>query len=43
MVSTTAFTQANLQHSITASRVLTRTETWHWYGNHGITKAILWA
>lgn len=29
MVSTIAFTQANLQHSITASRVLIRIETWH--------------
>jgi len=27
MVSTNAFTQANLQHSIAASRVLIRTET----------------
>jgi hypothetical protein len=29
MASTIAFTQAILQHSIIASRVVTRTETWH--------------
>ena len=29
MVSIIAFTQANLQHSIAASRVPIRTETWH--------------
>ena len=45
MVSTISFIQANLQHSIAASRILTRTVgvkelIWHCYRSRGIVGAV---